>query len=288
MLISILIPVHNKLEVTQTGLASLYEALDYYENISTGNVKYEVVVIDDGSTDSSSNWIRKNYPQVHVLKGDGNLWWVGAINKGANYAINQLKTDFVTLWNNDVLPKQDYYSILSKKILSGTSQIIGSVIYNHESGKIWSRGGRFNILTGKRTLIPDKIKKTSYTYEWLPGMGTTIPGSVVKRIGYWDHENFPQYHGDFDFTIKANKAGIPIVIDNNLELFNITKYSSYKGNNIKTFFKSFGKDNLRSRYNLSKDIKIYRRHCIGYLWILALLKKDVIYFYETFISNTSY
>ncbi len=283
--ICILVPVHNRLEVTQSGLASLSKALDYYKSNSINSIKYKVVVIDDGSSDGTGKWIREQYPDIHVLNGDGNLWWSGAINKGALFAINELKVSFVTLWNNDILPTQKYFSILSKSILSHPSQITGSIIYNYETKKIWSLGGRFNILTGKRTMNPDKIKKSRYTYEWLTGMGTTIPSSFIEKIGYWDDKNFPQYHGDFDFTLRANKIGIPIVVDEKLVIYNITKYSGYKGKDIRTFFKSFNKNNLRSRYNLSKDIKIYKRHCKGYLWILALLKKDMIYLYETFIKR---
>jgi GT2 family glycosyltransferase len=38
-----------------------------------------VIVVDDGSSDRTAEEVAENYPKVTILKGDGNLWWTGAI-----------------------------------------------------------------------------------------------------------------------------------------------------------------------------------------------------------------
>jgi GT2 family glycosyltransferase len=71
--IYIIIPVHNRKALT---LACL-------ENLRTNGdlQKYQVIVVDDGSSDRTAEEVAENYPEVNILKGNGNLWWTGAINE---------------------------------------------------------------------------------------------------------------------------------------------------------------------------------------------------------------
>ena len=85
--IAILIPVFNNLEYTKKCLQNLEEKLGE-NNIAK---HFPIIVIDDGSSDETADWIKKNYPEVELLFGNGNLWWSGGINKGAKHAIEKLK-----------------------------------------------------------------------------------------------------------------------------------------------------------------------------------------------------
>ncbi len=277
--ISLIIPIHNRLNITKTGLESLFVALDYYLHHGRKILNIEIVVVDDGSTDGSSDFISKNYPSIHLLKGNGNLWWSGAINEGAKYAILKLQASYVLLWNNDIVPKKNYFIELERVIIENPNAIIGSYIYDYTSKKIWSQGGWFNILNGKRTMQFSKINHTKNVYQWLTGMGTLIPVELINKYGYWDDINFPQYHGDFDFTIRMSKEGVKIVNNDKLIIYNKTEYSSKMGFNIKSYLNSLNE--IGSRYNIRKDIMIYRKHCISPLWIISLLKKHIIYFVQT-------
>ena len=69
----------------------------------------KIIVIDDGSTDGSTKWIKKNYSDIIILKGRGELWWSGAVNLGIKHALNNLKKEYILLWNIDTKPERQYF-----------------------------------------------------------------------------------------------------------------------------------------------------------------------------------
>jgi Predicted glycosyltransferases len=96
--ISIIIPVHNRKSLTQNILAQLHQ-----QTLGMDLAQITIVVVDDGSTDGTSEMIRQGFPQVHLLISDGSLWWGGGIKLGMEYSINQLNTDYIVWLNDDLL-----------------------------------------------------------------------------------------------------------------------------------------------------------------------------------------
>jgi GT2 family glycosyltransferase len=117
--VTILIPVYNHIEQTKITIKNLKEQIFKYDDIN-----YVIIIIDDGSTDGTSDWIKINHKDIIVLKGSGNLWWSGATNIGAKYALYELESDFVLLWNNDIAPCYNYFKNLSSIIKDMSSDTI--------------------------------------------------------------------------------------------------------------------------------------------------------------------
>jgi len=276
--IAIIIPIHNGLEYTKICLKSLYESI----NNSSIKDNISIIIVDDGSIDGSADWIKSNYPEFIILKGDGNLWWSGGVNLGTRYALNNLKSDYILLWNNDIKPDIKYFSNLFVIIENlDDDTIVGSKIYLLERPNvIWSMGGIFNHRTGVYKMIGmNKIDNEQFndiiSVDWNTGMGTLIPKSVFEKIGFWDEETFPQCHGDADFTFRATKYGFKILVYPYLKIWNDITSTGVKKDNFRLFIKSFY--SLRSGNNIVKNIKFYHRHCTSYLAYYALFKK---YFYS--------
>ncbi|MET0298558.1 MAG: glycosyltransferase, partial [Flavitalea sp.] len=80
--ITIIIPIYNRLNVTKEGMHYIQGSLDTYNALPEEKRKYifDVVVVDDGSTDGSPEWIKENYPSIEVIKTPGDLWWTGSAN----------------------------------------------------------------------------------------------------------------------------------------------------------------------------------------------------------------
>ena len=276
MKVAILIPIFNGLDFTKKALKEIFLQL---EELKDNAVSFQVIVIDDGSSDGSSDWININYPKVRIAKGDGNLWWSGSINEGARLAFKDNETTHVLWWNNDIIPEKDYFRNLVE-ILGGLEDnvIIGSKIYVAENPEeIWAMGGVFNPVKGVKDMVAFHVKDSSeyqsvVDVHWLPGMGTLVPKQAFDKIGYLDDVDFPQYHGDSDYTYRAFKNGFEINVYPNLKIYNNTgntgmKYpETYK--QLKESMKS-----LKSNYNIKKDIKFYKIHCESPLAYKVLFKK---------------
>ncbi|HYW95328.1 MAG TPA: glycosyltransferase family 2 protein [Bacteroidales bacterium] len=261
--LSVLIPVHNNLAYTKTCIEKLMA-----ESVEGrfSNMSLSLVVIDDGSTDGTRTWLVNNHSGVTVLDGDGNLWWSGGINAGARYAIEVQKADYVLLWNNDIVADTDYFTELDRLVpLLGDHIIAGSKIYRKgEDNILWSYGGAFNPRTGSKYMYGynkadgDDFQKPGNA-DWLPGMGTLIPAKVIETIGYWDEKNFPQYHGDSDFTYRARLAGFGIKVYPGLKIWNDTTNTglSHQGS-LRVLIRLLS--DIKSNYNLKKNILFYRKY----------------------------
>ena len=77
----------------------------------------------------TGEWINQNHPEITLLKGDGNLWWSGGVNMGAKYVLERKDTDYLLLWNNDILPESVYFTQLDDLIHEfSDDMIVGSKI----------------------------------------------------------------------------------------------------------------------------------------------------------------
>jgi GT2 family glycosyltransferase len=260
-LLAILIPVYNKLDFTKKCLSDLTKNLSKFNN-----VHYKIIIIDDGSSDNTSEWISENYPEVKILTGDGSLFWSGGINMGATYAFFTNTYEYVLLWNNDIIVQNDYFENLYKIILNEKPiGIIGTKILTlHDKNIIWSYGGYFDSKKGKADMIgyfePDSDNfKHILEVDWCTGMGTLVHRIVAKKIGLWDEKLFPQYFGDTDFCLRAKKAGFPIIVDPSLIIYNDTSNTGLRAQNgLKILLLSLF--SFRSNICIKTNVAFLRKH----------------------------
>jgi len=270
---AILIPVFNNYRFTQKALQNL-------EHLKTS---VRVIVIDDGSSDGTSENIAREFPWVTVIRGDGSLWWSGAINMGMEYAFEQMNFSQVIWWNNDIICRDDYMLNAVKFINKhGSNTVIGSKIFFYgKQNIIWGMGGYFNPVNGGKDLIglnqPDgEIYEKVVEADWLPGMGTIISREVFRNTGYLNARDFPQYHGDSDYTLRIKKAGFRIIVEPELCLWNDKTNSGLMHNGSwKKLIESL--TSIRSNYNLRKDFRFYFLHSDSPLAYTALARKYLLY-----------
>ena len=79
-----------------------YNGMKYIENCMKAlaaetSTEYKIIIVDNGSTDGSRQWIEANCPQVQLIAMGENTGFCGAVNAG----IKAAKTSYVILLNND-------------------------------------------------------------------------------------------------------------------------------------------------------------------------------------------
>lgn len=281
--IAFVIPVFNRLKYTQECLKILSE--QQITRFFKQN-EIDIIISDDASTDGTELWIKENYPDVIILKGTGNLWYSGCMNLGMKYALEQLKSDFIMVWENDIYPIDNYFNNLQDILDKWDSKtlICSKLYFKADPDVIFGLGGTFNPLTGEKSLI-GRMEKDKPEYEknmevdWFLGQGVLIHKDIISKTGYFDELNFPQYHADIDYSLRAKHDGFKNIVYHNLKLLNDTEttgLSHIKNKTFKQFIDSLV--SIRSNMNIVKDIKFYKRHTTSPKAYMVLIKRYLVYF----------
>ncbi|NND80966.1 MAG: glycosyltransferase family 2 protein [Gammaproteobacteria bacterium] len=205
------IPVHNRVEFTRECLKSIYRQDD---------MGFQVVVCDDGSTDGTADMLTNEFPAVHVLTGDGNLWWTGATNACINFILNRASAkDMVITLNDDLIIADDYLVQLQRAFEQHGEIIQTSAPYDiNDRERLVDSGRRMDWWLAKEVLLP-KAQSGLASVTHAPGRGTIFPIAVFEKIGLFDFENLPHYAADYDFTHRARRAGYPLYINYDAKLY---------------------------------------------------------------------
>ncbi len=181
--IVLVIPVYNKAELTDACLNSIFSCAD-------ANPDAEILIVDDGSDQATRDCLAAH--PVTVLTNPGNSGYLTSTNRGIQYALDELKADFIVLMNNDLEVKDDWLgrliSVMDQYDLSGYSN------------------------AGKKWFLKKKLhRETSY----LEGSCMVIKREVFERVGILDPVFLKGYYSDDDICLRAMIDGFSMgLVDN--------------------------------------------------------------------------
>jgi GT2 family glycosyltransferase len=205
--VTIIVLNWNGLDDTLACLNSLTQ-LDYSA--------FQIVVVDNGSTDGSPNAIRKAYPDVMVFEIGENLGYVGGNNMGLDYACS-VNSAYALLLNNDTVVTPDF---LRRMVEFAESDpiigIVGPTIYYAEpANMIWAAGGKLDRRTGLTLLCGmDEIDHGQFGVEprqvdFVTGCALLVKTAVVKDVGKLDSRFFA-YFEENEWCSRISQAGYKI------------------------------------------------------------------------------
>lgn len=249
----VVIPVHNRKDFTLACLESL--AMQSF-------VDFAVVVVDDGSADGTAETVLDRFPLVHLIRGTGDLWWSGATNRGFEYALDRGATMLLML-NDDLKCDPEYIAALVDASNLHPDCLLGSTAYDLDSGEI-TYSGEFITWMSARFNAPgiprgEDVVEVSH----LPGRGTLVPATVVRKVGLIDERYLPQYGADYDFSMRARSTGFGTYCVRKAKIYSRSLESGstklVNTRSIGNYFRHlFGK---KGGGNLAVFCRIAWRHC---------------------------
>lgn len=197
--VSIIIPNYNGVALLEKYLPHTFRAIE------NAGVDYEVIIVDDCSTDGSVTWIRSNHPDITLLVNSLNMGFSITCNRGINVAQNEL----VLLLNSDVSLSKDYFERLwsyfeEEKTFGVMGRIMNPQNRIEDAARMLSFSG-MKFKASRFYYSVDQSKKTPTAY--LSGANALVRRDMLLRLGGFDEIFSPFYSEDVDLSFRAWRLG---------------------------------------------------------------------------------
>ena len=204
-LVSIIIPVYNKIGYTLNCLRSLQK------NVSE-NVSIEILVVDDGSSDETQAILEK-IVGLRYIKNPQNMGFINSCNNGAS----QAKGKYLCFLNNDTEVCHNWLESmvetieLDKKVgIVGSKLVYPNGILQEAGGIIWSNGAGWNYGRMGNPQAPEfnYLRETDYC----SGASLLVEKSTFDKLEGFEKEFVPAYYEDTDLCFAVrNQLNLKVV-----------------------------------------------------------------------------
>ena len=216
MQLSIIIVSYNTRDILLDCLRSVRD--------SQLQLSYEVIVVDNASTDGSPQMVEREFPDVLLIKNSVNLMFA----KANNQAMRIAKGDYFLLLNSDCIVEPGNIEKLYDFIRARQAKVacVGPRVLSQD-GSFQSEGNPFDGLgfvlgvlfspfvlplpaSVKERLLPKGfpriLRGKCRRVGWISGCCMLISRSVITAVGMLD-ENLFFYHEETDFCLRARQEG---------------------------------------------------------------------------------
>jgi hypothetical protein len=260
--VSIIIVSYNNKKLLQDCLQSVID--------NTKEVSYEIIIVDNNSTDGSQDMLRELYPGVTLLCNEENIGFSRANNQG----YKRSSGEYLLFLNSDTLIQENAVQkmtmhlkenpavgILGPKILDVRHQPTRSYMRFLDAKKLFLGSKRIRLFVDVekyRLHFPKYDYSTIRKALWLSGACLMITRKVFEEAGLFD-EHYFLYLEDMDLCLQVNRLGYDVVYFPVVEIIHMFGGSS-----------SQHPDHLHRLYD--KSMAYYFRKNMSVLqYVLALL-----------------
>ena len=246
LLISIVIPVFNKFDLTYNCIKSVIE--------QGAEVPFEIIVVDDGSRDETMLASLAFGRGIRVIRNDENCGFIRSCNRGFDAA----RGEYVVFLNNDTevtanwldelyqtMQADDKIGVVGAKLLypDGTLQECGGIVWRLGDGWNWGRGQAAD--DPRFCYLRDA--------DYVSGAALMIRRSLFAELGKFDEHYLPAYYEDTELCFRARQAGHRVVVQPASQVVHFEGASA--GTNVGgTGMKRFQAVNHRKFFERWKDV----------------------------------
>jgi len=280
--VAIVLPVHNRKDVTINFLRRL-------QDVPINGCEKQIIVVDDGSSDGTAEAIEDQFPSVTILKGDGNLWWTGAVNTGIQNALKK-KVDYVLIMNDDVDFEMDFANVLINGSKAESACIMGATtLYAERNRKvIWKAGMR------ETAALHPRFENVFQNQEWtlaLPelievdsvsGRAMLVPAGIFEKVGLFEQRRFPHGGAVLEFCLRAKRNGSHVCVSTRSLIYSepgkskdlfVFLNTASRWQFVKSCLDLRYSWHLRTSFHIATCYRDFVPGMVGFLWHLSAILK---------------
>ncbi len=181
---------------------------------ASGPVEFDVIVVDNASTDGTVAMLAERHPWVEVVRNPENLGGTGGFNRGM---LEGLARGYKYLWlmDNDIIVHEGAHRALRAAMnADGRVAIVGAhVLYMEEPTRTQEIGGRINWRTGELVqLNKDAVDPPRCTndVDYVSACCLLVRAAAVREAGIWDPGFFITFD-DVEWCARMKRHGWRIV-----------------------------------------------------------------------------
>lgn len=269
--VSVIIPNYNGRDLLLKNLPSIVK------NCSG----CKIIVVDDGSTDDSTNILQNKFQKVKLVKLEKNFGFAKAVNIG----VSSTNADLVLLLNTDVSVKENFLKHALKYFDNKREDktfAVGLCDLSHENGKIVSRG-RGGAKFEKGFLAHFALSPQKGSTLWSSGGSSLINRKKFVELGGFDPIFAPFYWEDIDLSFRAWLSGYSCFFEPAAKVDHLHETGSIKKTKSKFYIKSVSyKNQFLFVWKNIQDYTLVARHL---LWLPYHFAKSAITFDLAFFAG---
>lgn len=213
--VEIVTPVHNRRDLTLQCLKSL-------SRIDDKGLDVHIIIVDDGSTDGTSEAIEKEFPSVKLITADGNLWFTEGTNVGIRAALKH-NPDYILMINDDQVFDSEFLKYMVETAEKYPRSVVGSLLLLWDTPhKLFQTAPKWNTWSGgwrhwqNQTIwtVPDK----PFEVDIIVGNCVLVPVKAIEEHDLMDSKRYPNF-GDAEYTPRLKKRGWKLLIEPRARVF---------------------------------------------------------------------
>ena len=173
----------------------------------------EIMVVDNSSTDGSTDYIRREFPTVRIVQRPDNL----GPGAARNTALKEARSDLVLIMDNDVTLTADCVDQLVAALAQHPAAVLAApaIVYAHQRDTVQYDGAECHFL-GLQTLLHEDLAVEAASREAVRKVGSMVSCAfLVERSRLREVEKFDEsffiYFEDHDYGVRLRALGYEVL-----------------------------------------------------------------------------
>ncbi|MEM2293767.1 MAG: glycosyltransferase family 2 protein [Candidatus Bathyarchaeia archaeon] len=251
------------------GWQDTIECVESLQRLTYPN--YQIIVVDNGSTDESVARIREAFPDLTLIEIKENLGYAGGNNLGIEYALDQ-GAEYVLILNNDVTVEPDTLTVMIEVAKEANAHIVGALVKDSTGRKVLFARSAF-----PNMLLFSEHQQRALSQKWW--LSDRVDGSAVllcrdlllerkQCCGYFLDESLFLYCEEIELALWCRKNSKRTVITGEAIVYHkLSKSTGGKGKPIQFYYLTRNRLLVGCRYlrGISKLLFV-----IVYTWLRVI------------------